>query len=187
MKHIPNMLCICRILLIPFFVWQMIAGNYITAGILLSASGITDFFDGFLARRFHWISDLGKVLDPAADKLTQVTVCLTLIFISPSFMLGWLWTVFAFLLFKDALMGILAARMIKNGVKYEGSKIIGKISTCIFYVVVTILILFPSVPSWIVIALLSITVAFAVVSGLSYLPDYRRDMKSVKEQKNLAS
>lgn len=187
MKHIPNILCICRILLIPFFVWQMIAGNYITAGILLTTSGLTDFLDGFLARRFQWISDLGKVLDPAADKLTQVTVCLTLIFISPSFMLGWLWTVFAFLLFKDALMGILAARMIKKGIKYEGSKIIGKISTCIFYVVVTILILFPQVPSWLVITLLSVTLVFAVISGFSYLPYYRRNMKHIKEHKNVAS
>ncbi|MDR2932121.1 MAG: CDP-alcohol phosphatidyltransferase family protein, partial [Oscillospiraceae bacterium] len=78
MRHIPNILSFFRIVLIPFFVWQMLAGHTFNAAIILGISGLTDLLDGFLARRFGWISQLGKVLDPAADKLTQVTVCVVL-------------------------------------------------------------------------------------------------------------
>ena len=77
MKHIPNILSSLRIVMIPFFVWQMLTGNMLSAGLILLASGITDTLDGQLARHFGWISDLGKILDPFADKLTQtaVSVC----------------------------------------------------------------------------------------------------------------
>ncbi len=177
MKHIPNILSAFRIVLIPFFVWQMAVGNTLAAGVILIISGLTDFLDGFLARKFQWISDLGKVLDPAADKLTQVSVCVMLVIKTKQI---WIVAIFAFLLFKDTLMGILAAHMLRKGIKYTGSKLIGKISTFIFYAVVSILILFPDVPTWLVIALLAITLVFAVVSALSYLPDYRRNLQAAK-------
>ena len=76
---IPNLLSIVRIVIIPFFAVQYLAGRYQEAIILLALSGVSDVLDGFIARRFHQISTLGKMLDPFADKLTQavVVVCLT--------------------------------------------------------------------------------------------------------------
>ena len=69
---IPNLLSAFRILLVPVMAALYCgAGNYpLTAGVLL-LSGATDVADGYIARRFHMVSDLGKVLDPVADKLTQ--------------------------------------------------------------------------------------------------------------------
>ena len=75
---IPNLLSTLRIVMIPFVMIAYLKENYPLAIGLLALSGLTDVADGFIARRFHQISDLGKILDPIADKLTQfaVLVCL---------------------------------------------------------------------------------------------------------------
>ena len=77
---IPNLLSLLRLCLIPLFVWAYLIRQdpLLTVGLLI-LSGLTDIADGFIARHFQMISDLGKVLDPLADKLTQAAmlVCLT--------------------------------------------------------------------------------------------------------------
>lgn len=82
---IPNILTYIRIICVPFFVWfildNRIANNvYIAFGLFIFAS-ITDLVDGFIARHYHLVSDIGKVADPIADKLLQVStlVCLTIL------------------------------------------------------------------------------------------------------------
>ena len=85
---IPNAISFVRILLITPFVAFFIAakfitGNYIPAIIIIALSGISDLFDGMIARKFHQESELGKVLDPLADKLTLIAVGICLIFIEP--------------------------------------------------------------------------------------------------------
>ena len=73
---IPNILSCFRIVLIPVFVWQYInvPDDQIALWpiLILILSGITDILDGFIARRFNMISDLGKMLDPVADKMTRI-------------------------------------------------------------------------------------------------------------------
>ena len=72
---IPNILSMVRILLIPVIVYLYVfEKQYIAAGVVILLSGATDIIDGWIARTFHMISNLGKALDPIADKLTQVTV-----------------------------------------------------------------------------------------------------------------
>ena len=72
---IPNILSMIRIAMIPVIVWlYVVEKNYGWAGGLLICSGLTDVVDGFIARHFHMVSDLGKILDPIADKLTQATM-----------------------------------------------------------------------------------------------------------------
>ena len=69
---IPNLLSAFRILLVPVIVWLYCGrGDYPLTACVLVLSGVTDIVDGFIARRFRMVSDLGKVLDPVADKLTQ--------------------------------------------------------------------------------------------------------------------
>ena len=76
---IPNILSFFRILLIPVIVWLYLGKqDYLLAGIFVLISGLTDIVDGFIARTFHMISDVGKVLDPVADKSTQAVVLLLL-------------------------------------------------------------------------------------------------------------
>ena len=77
---IPNMLSMVRIMLIPIIVWLYIERtDYTLAGIIVIISGVTDVCDGFIARKFDMTSDLGKVLDPIADKATQITVAILLL------------------------------------------------------------------------------------------------------------
>ena len=76
---IPNLLSLFRIVLLPFILWYYLTDSslYIVFG-LLTLSWITDVLDGFVARRFNMISELGKILDPLADKVTQVCILIAL-------------------------------------------------------------------------------------------------------------
>ena len=77
---IPNLLSLIRILLIPFIIWLYCARKaYLCTIIVIALSGFTDIIDGKIARKFNMVSDVGKVLDPVADKLTQATLVICLI------------------------------------------------------------------------------------------------------------
>lgn len=79
LKYVPNTLTVIRFLLIPFIVYSVITGNYLLALILFTLSGITDIADGFIARKFNLISNFGKLMDPLADKLTQISMLAILV------------------------------------------------------------------------------------------------------------
>jgi cardiolipin synthase len=67
---IPNVITIVRVACLPIFLWLLFAEeDRVAAALLLGALGATDFVDGYIARHFHQVSDLGKVLDPTADRL----------------------------------------------------------------------------------------------------------------------
>jgi cardiolipin synthase len=67
---VPNVITLVRLSLLPLFLWLLFAQeDRASAAFLLAALGATDFLDGYIARRFHQVSDLGKVLDPVADRL----------------------------------------------------------------------------------------------------------------------
>lgn len=79
LKYIPNTLTIIRFLLIPFILYSVVSGNYLLALVLFTLSGITDIADGFIARKFNLISNFGKLMDPLADKLTQISMLAILV------------------------------------------------------------------------------------------------------------
>ena len=126
---IPNLLSAFRILLVPVIAWLYCGkGDYpLTAGVLL-LSGATDIVDGFIARRFHMTSDLGKVLDPVADKLTQAVAlgCLLTRFLA-------VWWLMAVLVIKEALVYSAAWH--------------GKLAACILYAVILTHIVWYNIPA----------------------------------------
>ena len=130
LKHIPNALTIIRFLLIPIIVISIFNGNYIIAFIFFTISGITDIADGFIARKFNLISNFGKLMDPLADKLTQICTIasLTLIHMIP---IG----ILAIVLLKELIM-IAGASFLygKDVVVY--SKWYGKLATVLFYLAI---------------------------------------------------
>ena len=79
---IPNLMSYARVLLIPLFCWLYLTAeslsDYFWASAVVLLSSLTDLLDGKIARRFHMVTELGKVLDPVADKLTHaaLAVCL---------------------------------------------------------------------------------------------------------------
>lgn len=74
MRHLPNLICIGRIALVWPIVAALYGEQYTLAVVLFGIAAISDGLDGFLAKRFGWTSELGKFLDPLADKLLLVTV-----------------------------------------------------------------------------------------------------------------
>ena len=69
LAKIPNLVSLARLALIPFFIWLIAAGEYGWAGILFGFIGATDWIDGYLARRLDQVTEVGKLLDPIADRL----------------------------------------------------------------------------------------------------------------------
>ena len=111
---IPNLMGYFRILLIPIIVWRYLtadtAGDYFTAAVIIGISGITDFLDGFVARKFHMVTKLGKAVDPIADKLTQGAIVFSLSFRFP--LMGVLVVLFVI---KEGFMGIMGILMLRKG------------------------------------------------------------------------
>ena len=73
MRHIPNILSGLRILMVGAFIYFFVNEQYLICLIIYAAAFLTDLLDGYLARRFGWTTDVGKVLDPLADKLMLLT------------------------------------------------------------------------------------------------------------------
>ncbi|MDR1160344.1 MAG: CDP-alcohol phosphatidyltransferase family protein [Syntrophomonadaceae bacterium] len=178
MRYIPNILSYFRILLIPFFIWEMLQNNGWAAALVLAVSGLTDMLDGFLARRYNWISEWGKVLDPLADKLTQVAVCIVMFAKMREY-----WFFFAVLLLKEILMLIIGAYLVKHKIKIEGAKWFGKILTILFYFTMVLIVFITGMPSWAVITLLSLTTFFALIATMLYIPEFKKYNREIKDYK----
>ena len=134
-KHVPNILTMLRFVLIPFIFIAIIHSDYVLAFILLTLSGITDILDGFIARKFNFITNFGKLIDPIADKLTQFTIAITLLFTYPL-----AWVLLIIIVLKDGMLGIVGLYLYDYGLKIKGASWWGKIATAYFYFVVIILI-----------------------------------------------
>ncbi|MCH5325489.1 MAG: CDP-alcohol phosphatidyltransferase family protein [Eubacterium sp.] len=140
---VPNILSLVRLALIPVFAWVYLtagsSGEYYFAAIIVAISGITDFLDGAIARKFNLITELGKFLDPLADKLTQGTLFLCLAIRHPL-----MWLLFALWALKDGFMAIMGYVLLKaKNTKLEGANWYGKVCTAIIYVAVILILFFP--------------------------------------------
>lgn len=139
---IPNILSFFRICLIPVFIWlYCVKKDYIGTGVILVVSGVTDMADGFIARHFNMVSDLGKILDPIADKLTQgvVLFCLLTRF---SLMLVPL----SLLIVKEIFMGITGWLIIKNTGKVYGADWHGKVATILLDAMMVMHVIWYAIP-----------------------------------------
>ncbi len=124
---IPNVLSMIRILLIPFIFWlYLVEENYILCGCVLAVSYLSDLADGIIARKFHMISDLGKVLDPAADKLTQATMLICISINNPM-----AWALLGLLAIKEAATALAGFFAVKRTGVVSGAKWYGKACTVI--------------------------------------------------------
>ncbi len=134
---VPNALSAFRILLIPVIVWLYVIAEqrYLAVGAVL-LSAVTDIADGYIARRFHMISDVGKLLDPVADKLTQAALLICLASRWP--LIYW---VFALLCLKEIVQGVLGLAAVRITGQMQSAQWYGKVSTVVFYVTMLILIL----------------------------------------------
>lgn len=180
---IPNFLSLIRILVIPPLVIYLLKENYVMAGIMLIISGISDMFDGMLARKLNQVTQLGKMLDPIADKLTLIAVVICISILYPSLLF------FVILLFaKEFIMLCGGAVLLKMKIKPPAAKWYGKIATVIFYTSVTTVVLLKAI--WginnivVNVSLLTLTTISMIFALIKYALLFFSLIKENKKTKN---
>lgn len=167
---IPNMLSVVRILLIPLIVYlHVVAKNYVLCAVTLAVSYASDLADGIIARKFNMISDIGKLLDPLADKLTQATM---LVCISIAHNFGWL--LFALLFVKELLMAISGYLAVRRTGVVSGAKWFGKACTVILNSMFAIMLLIPTLSDTAFYTLTAICAAAMLTSMVAYVLFFTR-------------
>lgn len=133
MLTIPNLISLLRLGLIPVFLWLLIGrDNPVGAGLLLGLIGSTDWVDGYLARRLNQVSEVGKVLDPLADRLAVVTAVIA------GLVTGDLPAWFAWaLIVRESLVGVGALYVALRGHTSLAVREMGKLATLLLYVSVS--------------------------------------------------
>ena len=134
---VPNVISLIRLAIIPFMVWFYLEGKLVWAVAMVAISGLSDAIDGYIARHFNQITPLGKVLDPVADKLTQIALGVCLVFSFP-FVLP----LVILLVIKDALMLFWGVRLLKVGQSPFSARWWGKVATIAFYIGVLVIMAF---------------------------------------------
>ncbi|MFU0832750.1 MAG: CDP-diacylglycerol--glycerol-3-phosphate 3-phosphatidyltransferase [Oscillospiraceae bacterium] len=192
--NVPNILTIVRILLIVPFVIYYTGDQILKAAAVLLLSGLTDMLDGMIARRYHQITELGQMLDPLSDKLTQgaVAICLA---VKQPILIPFL----AVFVIKEALMVSAGIFLIgKKKKRPGGSKWFGKTATVLFYISFGTIVLLKGIWGienlYVSVTLLSITAAFMIYAFIRYAqiyfdivrsddPKYQIDLQEVMDRK----
>ena len=173
---IPNLMGYFRILLIPLFSWMYCTadstGDYYAAAVVVGISGLTDMFDGKIARRFNMITELGKFIDPLADKLTQAALLICLAVRYPLMR-----AVLVLFVIKEGFMAVMGALLLPRGKKLDGAMWFGKVCTAVLYAVLFLLLLLPGIGATAANVLIGICGAFLLFSFLMYIPVFRRMWK----------
>lgn len=170
---VPNVLSFFRICLIPLIIWlYMIRQDYAAAGYILILSGITDIADGFIARAFQMTSNLGKILDPIADKLTQAAMLICLLFRFPMVLLP-----FILLIAKEAYMGISGLMVIRRTGNVLGAAWHGKAATCILYIMMALHMFWYDIPAAVSTLFILLSAVMIVLSFILYAVRNSRVLK----------
>lgn len=197
-KTVPNLISFIRILLIPVFAVLFYNDQTIAAVAVLALSGLSDMVDGKIARKFNQISNLGKMLDPIADKMTVFAIAIILFLkfnqAANETLNAFSW-VFLLFIIKDLIMLGFGLVMILLGMTPCAAEIFGKLATVAFYtVMVVIMAVGPEVGAFreyyvladnVMMILVTVSVVLTFLAFFSYFPDvYRQCSKRFGWGKN---
>jgi len=158
-------------MLIPVFVVLYIKAEYpkeyLRAAAVVLISGITDFLDGFIARKFDMITELGKLIDPVADKLTQASLIFVLVV-----KIRWMFLLLILFVILQLFLLIAGLVMLKKNARLNGAKWFGKVSTTVFYAVMLVLVSYPTLDENIANVLMLVCGAFLLLSLIMYIREY---------------
>jgi len=160
---IPNLLSYLRLAMIPFICLLYKNQEYLGTAILVVFSGITDLLDGYIARHYDMITDLGKIVDPIADKLTQIALVLLLLDRYP-----WFLSLVILLVTKELAMGVMGLIVVKTKKEVYGAIWCGKLATTVFYVVMVALLFFPNLPEEVVAVMAIFCMSMLILSLVVY-------------------
>ena len=164
---VPNLLSLFRLMLIPVYgsVYLQAAEpeEFYAAGLLMTLSCLTDLADGWIARRFNMASRLGQILDPLADKLTQLSLTMFLSIRYPR-----LKQIMALLVIKELVQLFLALYYYHRGKVLPGALMAGKVCTTVLFVSLITMAVFPDLPNEIAGLLTMSDGVFLLFSFLQY-------------------
>lgn len=175
---IPNLLCVFRILLIPVMVALYWKGRTTAAVIVFGVAAASDIADGQIARRFNMVTDLGKMLDPLADKLTQgaALVCVAKVHPQLFFLLG-------FMAMKELTQAYIGGRIVKKTGHVFNAKWFGKLCTVITTASLMSMFAFPRMPEKLVNGLLILCSGMMLVSLALYVRHFMEYGETAESEK----
>ena len=196
--NLPNKLTILRTVMIPFFILFLYTDWFhgydkIIAAVIFIVASLTDMLDGKIARKYNMVSNLGKILDPIADKLSQIAIVIILLV---KFWDGPLKYILFLFIFKELLMIIGAAILMSKGMRPVAAEIWGKLATVVFYTfMITIIAIGPDgallsidffkgleLNNTVIMIMVIISAILAFASLFGYAPGFIRQLKENKEK-----
>lgn len=177
---IPNILSMFRLLLIPVYTTVYLNAKepweyWLAAGIL-AISTLTDMVDGKIARRFNMITNVGKVLDPIADKVTQFTLL-----ICQAVRHSVLWYAISVFVVKETFMLVMGILNLRKRKMLDGALMSGKICTTVLFVSMILLVLMPDISEAFVTFLCSLCIACMLLAFVDYFLAYFGKDKKVRD------
>lgn len=173
--NIPNILSLFRLALVPAFIivyFSQLAYSTIYAALIYALACFTDVLDGYIARKYHLTTNLGKILDPLGDKMMTLTVlvCIAVDKLIP------LWVIVVFTL-KELLMGLGGLILHKKMSELPSSNFLGKAATVIFFLVCTALMLFNNISQEMAGMMIGIAVGVMLIAFGGYLITFTKLVK----------
>ncbi len=167
---LPNILSYFRFALIPVILWLYCGkADYTAAAWVMAVSAATDVIDGWIARHFNLVTDWGKIVDPFADKLTQIAIAFCLAWRYPP-----VWFLLAFLVAKEFYMGLIGLIFIKKTDTVEGSVWYGKATTVLFFFIALVMLVAPTLPQGAILAMVALECGMLLLSLVLYTLRYIR-------------
>ena len=168
---IPNLLSVFRIALIPVYLHIYLNADspddYTTAAVILAVSCLTDMVDGKIARKFNMITNLGKLLDPVADKLTQLAMIICLSARSKAIRL-----LLVMFLIKEFFQFFAMIASLRQGKALDGALMSGKISTTVLFASLIVMVLCPNLSKRAIDAITGVSLVFLMVAFGDYVRAY---------------
>jgi cardiolipin synthase len=186
LKHLPNLLCVFRMLLVWPTAYGILQGHYRAVLVLFAVAAFTDGLDGFLAKRFDWSTELGKILDPLADKLLMVSmfVCLSIAGLTP-------WWLTAIVLLRDVVIvaGAITYRALFGPL--QGNPTIPSKFNTLCQILFCLAVIARAALGWpgeaVIVAAGALAFVTTAVSGIDYVITYTRRAAAVAQARHGAS
>ena len=176
---IPNILGYIRILLIPLFCYLYLTAetnlDYFFATLVVLISSLSDLFDGMIARKFNQVTELGKVLDPVADKLTHLALAICVAIRYPL-----MWVLLSLMAIKESFMAVMGAYFLKKGKMMDGAMWYGKICTASLFIGLLVLFTFPNLAIIGVNSIIIILMFIMTFTLVMYIIFYVKMFKEIK-------
>ena len=179
---IPNILTYIRILLVPVFVLVYMnattLSGHVWSIVIVAASALTDIVDGVIARKCNMITDLGKIIDPIADKAMQFAMLFCVVY-----KYHWVAVLIVIYGVKELVSLGFSSFLFSKGKHIAGAMWCGKICTVILYGVMLTLIVFPEIDPHVVTILIGFSAAFMLLAFFVYMTAYLQLYKEYRKEK----